>query len=225
MAVDGTETDDIGTPEELGEYLRQLRGRLTQQTVANRSVLGPAALTRQRVSNIENGLLPTAEQLRCFLQGCGRPELFDALDVVRRRLAAEATSGGERRAMIGKRWRLAALGTSAVAVAAMAAMAVTWFGKPDESAPPDGKDLPECAQGSVCFWPEPDFGGTRYQTLPDYAGSKHCIELPFTARSAMNSSDESQKGYPNPDCSGQETYLARWADAVPTLEIRSYQHS
>src|SRR6266540_7207724 len=80
--------ETIRTAEDFGARLRELRGRITQETLARRSVIDHAALSRQRVSNIENGLLPSAEQLRCYLRGCGREDLFEGLETTRQRLAA-----------------------------------------------------------------------------------------------------------------------------------------
>ncbi|MFC4913047.1 hypothetical protein [Actinomadura gamaensis] len=86
------DTSEINSAHELGAHLRGLRGDLTQQAVARRSHNDRGSLTRQRVSNIENGALPTAQQLRCYLHGCGKLDLLDELEPVRRRVEAAATS-------------------------------------------------------------------------------------------------------------------------------------
>ncbi|WP_028926394.1 helix-turn-helix transcriptional regulator [Pseudonocardia acaciae] len=221
MVVNASDPDGIETLEEFGALLRELRGRLTQQAVARRSAIGPVALTRQRVSNIENGLLPTDEQLRCYLRGCGKPELFEDLDRVRRTLAADATTGeaADRGRSTAPRWRFAAIGASVVALVATSVAVTVVLNRGDNSG------IPECAQGFICFWEEPDFRGLRHQLAPDWPSSSRCISLPFVAQSAMNSSNQGQKGYAEPGCPEPGTQLPPSGNTSRVVKISSYKHN
>lgn len=215
--------DDIATPEALGTHLRQLRGRLTQQTVARRSVLGPAVLTRQRVSNIENGLVPTAEQLRCYLHACGQTELFNELNTVRRNLeptTQEIPPATEEPRPPG-RWRQVLLGVGVVVVAVVSTVAVTVVSRGGQATT---VVIPECAPDAICFWPEPDFAGAKLQWPPDWAGDgSHCVTLPFIARSEMNGSSQRQWGYVSKDCTGKDRTLLQPQNGTErSVVINSY---
>ncbi|GAA4550958.1 helix-turn-helix domain-containing protein [Amycolatopsis samaneae] len=218
------EEPEIASAEAFGARLRELRGRLTQETVARRSVLGRAALTRQRVSNIENGLLPSADQLRCYLHGCGQPELFDRLDAVRGTLESTSDTTVEKapeRPASGLRRGHLVLGAVVVAVAASAAAVITVLNR---SAQPVSVVVPACAPGSICFWPEPDFGGEKLQWPPDWEqDGRQCVPLPFTARSVMNASTERQWGYASGDCTGPRRTLLQHNNGLErSVTINSY---
>src|SRR5260221_11622652 len=85
--------DQLGTARQLGRYLAaHVRGGLKQQSLVNAigridPQLGVRRLTAQRVSAMENAKsLPTGDELRAYVYGCGKPEQFDLLDRVRRKL-------------------------------------------------------------------------------------------------------------------------------------------
>ncbi|WP_329521816.1 peptidase inhibitor family I36 protein [Spirillospora sp. NBC_01491] len=232
------EASEITTAEEFGVLLRELRGRLTQQAVARRSEIDGAALTRQRVSNIENGAVPTAEQLRCYVQGCGKPGLFDEFEPVRRRIRppAVAAAGGagdeivhlappERTGRVPWRLVLSAAAVLAVTVVSTAAAVVVLMdgGASDGTA---SAGAPDCVDGHLCFWPEPNFLGRKITLPPDYATGSTCEPLPFVARSAQNNSKERQRLFAGTDCTGQVTILHH-LDRVPlpSLAVLSYRHS
>lgn len=97
----------VTTAWQFGRHLaKQVRGRLTQEAVVKairraapaRARLEP--LTVQRVSAMENlkaGSLPTAEELRAYLVGCGQEERLAVLESVRLRLQAEYTDAERAR--------------------------------------------------------------------------------------------------------------------------------
>ncbi|MBB1152122.1 helix-turn-helix domain-containing protein [Amycolatopsis dendrobii] len=201
-----------------GERLRELRGPITQHALARRSAIGSEALTRQRVSYLENGQVPTAGQLRCYLRGCDRADLFDELDAVRKRLCESGPASGEP-AGPGRRWQFAAIGALAAAVLLAAATATFWaLDRPSAT-------VAECAPGFVCFWSEPEFGGHKITLDPVWASANHCAALPFEARSEMNSSKERQLGFPAPDCTGWHTVLNHLGGTERSTSVRSYRHS
>jgi transcriptional regulator with XRE-family HTH domain len=206
---------DLRTAADFGKELCRIRGRLTQATVAKRSVVDRAALTRQRVSAIENGSLPTAEQLRCFLHGCGHPELFDDLDAIRSRVGdSEPEPHRPRR-------RLLVAGALGVAVlSAAVAVLVDRALLADRTAA-----LPQCAPDFVCYWAEPAFGGEKVQ-LPPALELRRCIRLPFVAHSVQNSSSQRQWGYPTVDCSGaQRTILQHNGGLETSVTIAAVTHT
>ncbi|MEV0675332.1 helix-turn-helix transcriptional regulator [Actinosynnema sp. NPDC050436] len=218
----------ITTSAEFGSHLRDVRGRLTQAAVARRSVVGRSALTRQRTSNIENGLLPTRDQLRCFLHGCGRGDLFEELDAVR---AAVETRSGEVCRLDGQdtdagpdrrggprvpRWVRLVGGVVAVVGFSAATVALVGVGKPVE---------PECAENFICFWSEADFGGRKLQQPPDWISTTHCIRLPHSVRSVMNNSRERQRGYANSDCSDAGTVLQHLGAVEREVDFNAYKHT
>lgn len=227
-SADGESAEhSIRTPADLGARLREARGLLTQQTVARRSVIGHAALTRQRVSNIENGLLPTAEQLRCYLQGCGQPELAEQLEPARDRLeqqaeaaeepASPAATGSNGRSGSSLR-RLIAFGVTIVGVAAISATTVVLL--------TDDNSGPECDDRKICFWPEPNYTGDRVMLDPDWSSTTHCHNLGFVARSVQNNSHERQRGYSESNCTGEDPLLEhRGNGPMPSVAILSYRHS
>lgn len=198
-----------------GERLRELRGPMTQHALSRRSAIGSEALTRQRVSYLENGQVPTAGQLRCYLHGCGREDLFDELDAARKQLCASGPAAKEP-AGPGHRWQFVAL--AAAALLAAGTMTFWVFNRPSAS-------VGECAPGFVCFWSEPDFGGQKITLDPVWASENHCAALPFEARSEMNSSKERQLGFPAPDCTGWHTVLNHLGGTERSTSVRSYRHS
>lgn len=225
---------EITTAEEFGVLLRGLRGRLTQQAVARRSEVDGVALTRQRVSGIENGAVPTAEQLRCFVQGCGKPGLFDECEPVRRRIGTPAAAAAdgvvhlappERAGRVPWRLVLSVAAVFAVTVVSTAVAVVVFMdgGASDGTA---SAGAPDCVDGHVCFWPEPNFLGRKITLPPDYATGSTCEPLPFVARSAQNNSKERQRLFAGTDCTGQVTILHH-LDRVPlpSVAVLSYRHS
>jgi len=89
-------TDDefgcITSSVHLGSLLRRLRGRKTQQNIADHAKRHNLYVHRPDLSAIERGhRLPTANELRGILHGCGRIDLFDDLDGIRQRLMTELT--------------------------------------------------------------------------------------------------------------------------------------
>ncbi|MFI0805561.1 hypothetical protein SAMN04489729_6986 [Amycolatopsis lurida] len=245
MLADDFRPGDIETADEFGMFLRRLRGRLTQEALARHSVLGHVALSRRRVSYIENGTLPTAEQLRCYLGGCGQPELFDELEAVRSGLACAALAGqagetttpagdtltAERSPRLLPKWQITAAAVVIVAVGLVVALVVR---SPDPLGPANlasadgpvsGSGSPSCAQGFVCFWSESGFTGTKIQLDPDWATGSHCIRLPFAARSLVNNSRERQRGFANSDCTGTGTVLQHGGGVEPSVEVNAYKHS
>ncbi|WP_020637200.1 peptidase inhibitor family I36 protein [Amycolatopsis alba] len=210
----------MSTAKEFGALLREERGTLTQECVAKRSVLGQDALTRQRVSNIENGLLPTAGQLRCYLRGCGKPELFERFDGIR----SEVKTGQPR----AKPWRRRAIRVGSGVTAGLAVAAVVFALSTDRSgSAPAAAVAPDCVEGFLCFWPEPGYGGAKVQLPPDWAGDgRQCVALPFPARSMANRSAERQWGYAGRDCAGGDrTILQHRGGAEPSILIQSYIHT
>ncbi|WP_157429548.1 peptidase inhibitor family I36 protein [Actinomadura oligospora] len=221
---------EIVSAQEFGAYLRELRGQLTQQAVARRSNVDRAALTRQRVSNIENGAVPTAQQLRCYLHGCGRLDLLDELEPVRRRIEASAAPAKDAVHPAGARRRvprrLAVSVAAAVTAAAVTGVAVGWFmgGRASEGTAAAG--VPDCVEGSVCFWPEPNFLGRKITLPPDYFSDSRCQPLPFVARSVQNTSKERQRLFAGTGCTGQVTILQHLNRApLPSVAVLSYHHS
>ncbi|GAA3967493.1 hypothetical protein GCM10023085_57430 [Actinomadura viridis] len=224
---------EITSAEELGTFLRELRGQLTQQAVARRSNIDRAALTRQRVSNIENGVVPTAQQLKCFLHGCGKPGLLDELEPVRQRIEAAAAPVKdvvrpelpEHARRMRRRLVLsaaAAAGTTAV-VTGVAVALIIGTRAPGETA---AAGTPDCVEGHVCFWPEPNFIGRKITLPPDYFSDSKCQPLPFVARSVKNNSKERQRLFAGTGCTGQETILQHLNRApLPSVAILSYRHS
>ncbi|MFC5187472.1 peptidase inhibitor family I36 protein [Actinomadura harenae] len=228
---------EIISAEEFGEYLRKLRGRLTQQAVARHSNIDRDALTRQRVSNIENGALPTAQQLRCYLHGCDRLGVLDGLEPVRQRIeesAARAKRAGDPTGPTGVHRVSRRLAVTVVAVAgttaAVTGVAVALFmgryagdGAPEATTAPG---VPDCVDGSVCFWPEPNFIGRKITLPPDYFTDSTCQPLPFVARSVQNNSRERQRLFAGTSCTGQVTILQHLNRApLPSVAVLSFRHS
>ncbi|MFC3449145.1 peptidase inhibitor family I36 protein [Amycolatopsis speibonae] len=210
----------MSTAKEFGALLREERGRLTQECVAKRSVVGQDALTRQRVSNIENGLLPTAGQLRCYLRGCGKPELFERFDGIR----SEVKTGPSR----AMPWRRRAIRVGSAVAAVLTAASVVLVLSTNGSGPiPAAVVAPECVEGFLCFWPEPGYGGAKVQLPPDWAGDgRQCVPLPFPARSMVNRSAERHWGYAGRDCAGGDrTILQHRGGTEPSILIQSYIHT
>jgi hypothetical protein len=216
---------DITSAVSFGDHLRELRGALTQQALARRSVAGQEALTRQRVSYIENGRVPTASQLCCYLRGCGRDDLVEELEVVRRQLQAAgqaAITGSSWK--LWNRWRFGVVGLTAAAVVLVAVVLVAAFAfnrPPVVVVPAVG----ECAPNYVCFWSEPNFAGDKIQRDPVWYSANHCVTLPFEARSEMNSSKERQLGFRTQDCAGQPDVLDHLGNSMRSMSARSYRHS
>ncbi|MGW5706009.1 peptidase inhibitor family I36 protein [Amycolatopsis japonica] len=209
----------MSTAKDLGAQLREVRGRLTQECVAKRSVLGQDALTRQRVSNIENGLLPTAGQLRCYLHGCGKPELFERFDRIRGEVETSPPA---------RPWRRRVLRVGSAVAAGLAATAVVLVLSSDHSgSAPAATVVPDCAEGFLCFWPEPGYGGAKVQLPPDWASDgRQCTALPFPARSMVNRSAERHWGYAGRDCAGGDrTILQHRGGAETSILIQSYVHT
>jgi hypothetical protein len=76
----------------LGALLRELRGKRTQQNVADHAKREHFYVHRPDLSAIERGRrLPTANELQGILRVCGRPDLFDHLDCIRQQLMMEPT--------------------------------------------------------------------------------------------------------------------------------------
>ncbi|NGY63217.1 hypothetical protein G7043_30285 [Lentzea sp. NEAU-D13] len=73
---------------EFGAALRELRGRKTQQNIADHAQRNHFYLHRPDLSAIERGhRLPTANELRAILQACDRADLVDEFIGARERLA------------------------------------------------------------------------------------------------------------------------------------------
>ncbi|AUI57916.1 peptidase inhibitor family I36 protein [Amycolatopsis sp. BJA-103] len=215
--------DAVVTAKVFGARLREVRGKLTQECVAKRSVLGQDALTRQRVSNIENGLVPTTGQLRCYLRGCGKPELFEDFERIRNEVAASPPDGSPARP-----WRRRAIRVGSAVAAVLAAASVVLVLSTDRSSPvPAAVVAPECAEGFLCFWPEPGYRGAKVQLPPDWAGDgRQCVPLPFPARSMANRSAERHWGYAGRDCAGGDrTILQHRGGTEPSILIQSYIHT
>lgn len=88
-ATDG-ESDHITSAVQLGSLLRRLRGDKTQQNITDRAKRHHLYVHRPDISAIERGRrLPTSNELRGILYGCGRLDLFDRLDGTRQQLMAE----------------------------------------------------------------------------------------------------------------------------------------
>lgn len=88
----GGEFDQITSVAELGSLLRRLRDDKTQQNIADHAKRHHLYVHRPDLSAIERGRrLPTANELRGILYGCGHPDVFDRLDCVRQQLMAEPT--------------------------------------------------------------------------------------------------------------------------------------
>jgi len=95
--TDGDEFDHIGTAAQLGDLLRNLRGRRTQQNIADHARRANLYLHRPDVSTIERGRrLPTENELRGFLYACDRADLFEPLDEVRSRLQEDPSNQAAR---------------------------------------------------------------------------------------------------------------------------------
>lgn len=232
------DTGEISSAQEFGAYLRELRGQLTQQALARRSDVDRAALTRQRVSIIENGAAPTAQQLRCYLHGCGRLDLLDELEPVRRRIetaAGPAANGDAQSPEPEGTHRLRRrLAVSVVAIAgttaAVTGVAVALFmgrftdGNAREEAAAAG--VPNCIEGSVCFWPQPNYLGRKITLPPDYFSDSRCQPLPFVARSVQNTSRERQRLFAGTGCTGQVTILQHLGrEPLPSVAVLSFRHS
>ncbi|MCP2337405.1 peptidase inhibitor family I36 protein [Actinomadura rupiterrae] len=226
------DTSGITSAREFGAHLRELRGDLTQAAVARRSHNDRASLTRQRVSNIENGALPTAQQLCCYLHGCGKLGLLDELEPVRRRVEA-AAAGNVRTSAEAYQVRprfvvlvVATAGASALATGVAVALFMGWFagGKAPEDAAAAG--TPDCLQGNVCFWPEPNYLGRKITLPPDYFSDSRCQALPFVARSVQNNSRERQRLFAGTGCTGQVTILQHLGrEPLPSVAVLSFRHS
>ncbi|MEU6721461.1 peptidase inhibitor family I36 protein [Nonomuraea sp. NPDC046802] len=223
----------ITSAREFGRHLRDLRGQLTQQAVARHSNIDQAALPRQRISAIENGAIPTAQQLRCYLHGCGKSGLLDELEPVRQRIevAAGRVNGAVHPAPHMSRRRIRSCTAMSVLAAGTAAVvtgvAVTLFmdGKVLEGAASTG--TPDCVEGQVCFWPEPNFIGQKITLPPDYYTGSKCLPLPFVARSVQNNSKERQRLFADTGCNSLETVVLQHLDRapLPSVAVLSYQHS
>ncbi|MGH3923979.1 MAG: hypothetical protein ACRDTT_14110, partial [Pseudonocardiaceae bacterium] len=84
------EFDHITSASHLGSLLRRLRGDRTQQNITDHAKRQNLYVHRPDLSAIERGRrLPTANELRGILYGCGRLNLFDRLDGVRQHLMAQ----------------------------------------------------------------------------------------------------------------------------------------
>ena len=84
------EFDHITSTAQLGSLLRRLRGNRTQQNIADHAKRHHLSVHRPDLSAIERGRrLPTSNELRGILYGCGRVDLFDRLDGIRQQLMAE----------------------------------------------------------------------------------------------------------------------------------------
>ncbi len=80
-------TGEPASPTEFGAALRELRGRKTQQNIADHAQRNHSYLHRPDLSAIERGhRLPTANELRAILHACGRADLTDEFIGVRERL-------------------------------------------------------------------------------------------------------------------------------------------
>ncbi|MGH3915865.1 MAG: helix-turn-helix domain-containing protein, partial [Pseudonocardiaceae bacterium] len=93
--------DCITSSAHLGSLLRRLRGRKTQQNIADHAKRHNFYVHRPDLSAIERGhRLPTANELRGILHGCGRIDLFDDLDRIRQQLMSDPpmSSGSPREA-------------------------------------------------------------------------------------------------------------------------------
>lgn len=218
----------ITTAAQFGALLRELRGRLTQQSISRRSLVDGSSLTRQLISAIENGRLPSAQQLRCYLHACEREELFAELDPVRRSLPAStrppgapADSGPAPRP--GRSSILVAVAAIVLLVAAFTVSADGFRPSPASSA----ARIPECGQNFICFWSEPDFGGRKVELPPDWAGDgQQCTPLPFLARSVMNNSAERHWGHTSPSCTGAEkTIIQHLGGTIRSAAINAYIHT
>lgn len=79
--------ESVVSAAELGLLLRRVRGERTQQSVANGAKRHHYYLHRPTLSAIECGhRLPTANELRGILYGCGQPDLHERLERARQRL-------------------------------------------------------------------------------------------------------------------------------------------
>jgi hypothetical protein len=218
---------EVTTAKEFGAHLRELRGQLTQQAVARRSAVGQAALPRQRISTIENGTVPTAQQLRCYLHGCGKLGLLDDLEPVRRRIEAAAGQVAVPPAPHMSRRRVRhhlALAVGTAVLATGVAVTLLLDGKTPEGVASTG--TPDCVEGQVCFWPEPNFIGQKITLPPDYHTGSKCQPLSFVARSVQNNSKERQRLFAGTGCTGQQTVLQHLDRApLPSVAILSYRHS
>lgn len=241
----------ITTAEDLGRYLRTLRGPLKQQRVADRSVIGHAALTRQRVSYLENGQLPSAEQLRCYLQGCGIPDRVADLEPVRARLAADTTAGPAPAPAAGpddgpadpatetparrRPRRLVAIGIP-VAIGTVIGIGATALVLRSLPSPPAGSSPAadavrapattgaSCAAGYVCVWSGPNFTG-RKLTQPPVRSNTECRVLPFAARSAISGSDQNQWVFPAASCAGRRDNLLVMGAVESSIQIAALTHT
>lgn len=245
MVIDDSTASSIRTSQEFGRYLRGLRGRMTQSALARRSEIDQCVLTRQRVSNIENGTLPTSTHLACYLRGCENSERYGDLEAIRSRLSnppcplPTAPRAGDDGSTVRVRetpapaparqrrwWSAAAYVVGAAGVVAVLITLVNAEG----SAKPDARTnasnaQPECAANFICFWSEPNFGGRKLQEPPDWATGSHCTRLPFSARSAMNNTKERQRGYANSDCSDVGTILQYQGAVERSIDINAYKHT
>ncbi|MGH3805414.1 MAG: hypothetical protein ACRDRU_01960 [Pseudonocardiaceae bacterium] len=89
-SANAEEFDHITSTVQLGSLLRRLRGNRTQQNIADHAKRHHLYVHRPDLSAIERGRrLPTSNELRGILYGCGRVDLFDRLDGIRQQLMAE----------------------------------------------------------------------------------------------------------------------------------------
>ncbi|RFU40472.1 hypothetical protein DZF91_16955 [Actinomadura logoneensis] len=86
--------------------------------------------------------------------------------------------------------------------------------------------VPDCAEGNLCFWPEPNFLGRRITLPPDYVSDSTCRTLPFVARSVRNTSRERQRLFAGTGCTGEVTVLQHLdREPLPSVAVLSFRHS
>lgn len=96
-SVPDEEFAHITSSAQLGSLLRRLRGNRTQQNIADHAKRHHLYVHRPDLSAIERGRrLPTANELRGILYGCGRLDLFDRLDGLRQQLMAEPAASNDQ---------------------------------------------------------------------------------------------------------------------------------
>lgn len=120
QTIDGGDIARITTALELGDCLRGLRGRRTQQNVADHAKRANLYLHRPDVSTIERGRrLPTENELRGFLRACDRVDLFDELNAVRLRLqdSPQETVAPRNPQPPGRRWVVVSVSAVSAAIA------------------------------------------------------------------------------------------------------------
>jgi hypothetical protein len=225
-------TSEPASIAEFGAALRELRGRKTQQNIADHAQRNHFYLHRPDLSSIERGhRLPTANELRAILHACDRADLVDEFIGLREQLTNPAPASRPARPW---RWVAAAAAVAVVATGswfvATSGETTVVYGQPVVIRPADSElgltvlEDPgwKGAHATLTESPSRELGMWRiadpHRSDPNFF-QVHAVGRPSLCLEAFQESVAEQSPVVQWDCNGKEHQYWRFEQASGALRI------